>query len=193
MTDSSAETDVRAGFLTWEEQAPVPFRTDPVWSLASYWLSLYLADLAWSDVSLLYRDARARRIAGQLYEAVGSVGANIAEGYSRGSAKDRARFYEYALGSARESRDWYYKSRHLLGSSTSARRFILVSRITQLLLRMVQDQRGYSVREVGPVYGVDELRTPSRVDASAHVEDAWSAPEASHIADESPTPAANHG
>ncbi|MFN8404533.1 MAG: four helix bundle protein [Anaerolineales bacterium] len=38
------------------------------------------------------------------YEAVGSVGANISEGYSRSSGKDRARFYEYALGPARESR-----------------------------------------------------------------------------------------
>jgi four helix bundle protein len=47
----------------------------------------------------------------QLYEAVGSVSANLAEGYSRGTGKDRARFYEYALGSARESRDWYFKAR----------------------------------------------------------------------------------
>ncbi len=41
---------------------------------------------------------------------VGSIRANIAEGYSRGTGKDRARFYEYALGSARESRDWYFIS-----------------------------------------------------------------------------------
>jgi len=50
-----------------------------------------------------------------LYRAVGSIKANIAEGYSHRSGKDQARFYEYSLGSARESRGWYYDARHILG------------------------------------------------------------------------------
>jgi four helix bundle protein len=43
--------------------------------------------------------------------SLGSVGANMAEGYSRLGARERARSFEYALGSARESRDWYYNAR----------------------------------------------------------------------------------
>jgi four helix bundle protein len=77
----------------------------------------------------------------QLIRAVGSIGANIAEGYSRGSARDRARFYEYALGSAREARDWYWKVRHGLDEATLAARLSLMTQLVRLLLRMMLQQR----------------------------------------------------
>ena len=64
-----------------------------------------------------------------LYRSVGSVSANIAEGYSRGTGKDRARFYEYALGSARESRDWYFKARHILGNEVVTHRLSLLTEV----------------------------------------------------------------
>jgi four helix bundle protein len=70
------------------------------------------------------------------------VSANIGEGYSRRSGRDRARFYEYALGSAREARDWYYKARHVLDRSKSS---IIVCasspQIIRLLLTMIPRQR----------------------------------------------------
>jgi len=69
------------------------------------------------------------------------------EGYSRGTGKDRARFYEYALGSARESRDWYYKSRHILGESVTNYRIGILTQIIRLLLTMVPQQRKYAVKE----------------------------------------------
>ena len=78
---------------------------------------------------------------------MGSVSANIAEGYSRGTGKDRARFYEYALGSARESRDWYYKARHVLGEDVSDHRLQMMSEIIRLLLTMIPKQRGKRMRE----------------------------------------------
>ena len=56
-------------------------------------------------------DSRTRSLSDQLYRSVGSVSASIAEGYSKGAGKDGARFYEYALGPAREARDWYFKAR----------------------------------------------------------------------------------
>ena len=98
----------------WEATVPVPLRGDSLWKVKAYRLALFLADLAWDDTSRLLRARRTVALADQLYRAIGSVSANIAEGYSRGTGRDRARFYEYALGSARESRDWYYKSRHIL-------------------------------------------------------------------------------
>jgi four helix bundle protein len=67
------------------------------------------------DITKLMQDRRTLDLSGQLYEAIGSIGANFAEGYSRSSARDQARFYEYSLGSARESRTWYYDGRHILG------------------------------------------------------------------------------
>jgi hypothetical protein len=93
-----------------------------------------------------------------LYRALGSIEANISEGYSRGSGRDRARFYEYALGSARESRGWYYKGRHVLGEAVAAHRLGLVTQIVRLLLAMVPDQRAFGsfLKEDSPAYRADQ-------------------------------------
>ena len=91
----------------------------------------------------------------QLFRAIGSISANIAEGYSRGSHKDRARFYEYALGSARESRDWYYKGRHILSEPVTSHRLDLLTKIVRLLLVMVPNQRKVALKEDNQVYNAD--------------------------------------
>lgn len=62
--------------------------------------------------------------------------------FARGSNKDRARFYEYSLGSARESMDWYYKGRHILGDDVTIHRVHLLRQIIRLLLTMIPDERG---------------------------------------------------
>jgi four helix bundle protein len=67
---------------------------------------LFLNDLGWRDTARLVRERRTIGLYDQLYRAAESISANLDEGYSRGTGRDRARFYEYALGSARESRDW---------------------------------------------------------------------------------------
>jgi four helix bundle protein len=86
-------------------------------------------------------DRRTIGLSDQLYRAVGSISANVAEGYSRGTGKDRARFYEYVLGSAQESRDWYFKSRHIIGESVTEHRLQLLTEVIRLLLTMVSQQR----------------------------------------------------
>jgi four helix bundle protein len=91
----------------------------------------------------------------QLYRALGSISANLSEGYSRGTSKDRARFYEYALGSARESRDWYFKGRHVLGEKVIQHRLQLLTEIIRLLLKMVPEQRRYMIREESVLYQTD--------------------------------------
>lgn len=93
----------------------------------------------------------------QLYRAVGSISANISEGYSRASGKDQARFYEHALGSARESRDWYFKSRHVLGEIVTNHRLNLLVQIIRSLLKMVPKYRGSQIREEGVLYETDAL------------------------------------
>ena len=84
--------------------------------------------------------------------SIGSVSANIAEGYSRGSGKDRARFYEYSLGSARESRDWYYKARHVLGEAVTTHRLDLCAQVIRLLLTILPDKRHRSFKEESVPY-----------------------------------------
>jgi four helix bundle protein len=141
-------------FIEWEQTVPPAIRSDALWKVSAYRWALFLGDLCWEDVTSLIRDRRTSALADQLYRSVGSIGANLAEGYSRGSPKDRTRFYEYSLGSARESRDWYYKGRHILGDQVVNQRLELLTRIVQLLLVMVSQQRGYSVREERATYDV---------------------------------------
>ena len=104
------------------------------------------------------RDKRTLDLSDQLYRALGSISANLAEGYSRGTGKDRARFYEYALGSARESRDWYYKGRHVLGETVTQHSLSLLTQIIRPLLTMIPQQRGRILREQGISYQADSDR-----------------------------------
>ena len=131
----------------WEETVPEVIRADSLWKMKAYRLALFLGDLGWRDVTKLMRDRRTLGLSDQLYRALGSIGANLAEGYSRGTGKDRARFYEYSLGSARESRDWYFKGRHILGEPVAQHRLQFLSEVIRLLLTMIPQQRGHILRE----------------------------------------------
>jgi len=92
---------------------PEEITDDAVRKVEAYRLGLFLADLAWFDAANLLEERRSRRIADQLARAAGSIGANIEEGYSHRSGKERARYYTYSLGSARETRGSYFKGRHV--------------------------------------------------------------------------------
>jgi four helix bundle protein len=140
----------------WAKNVPREITHDALWRVEAYRLGLLLSDLSWHDVTKLIRDKRTLELSSQLYEAVGSISANIAEGYSRGTGKDRARFYAYSLGSARESRDWYYKGRHVLGEEISRHRFGLLAQIIRLLLTMVPEQRGRTLREEEATYQTND-------------------------------------
>ena len=144
-------------YKEWEAAVPESITEDALWRVQAYRLALFAADIGWNDVIKLVQDRRTRSLADQLYRALGSVSANIAEGYSRGTGKDRARFYEYALGSARESRDWYYKARHILDDPVVDHRLSLQTQIIRLLLKMVPDQRKRTIREQSIIYEVDTV------------------------------------
>ena len=73
---------------------PAEITGDSLWKMEAYRLALFAADIGWYDVTKLMHDRRTRGLASQLYEALGSMGANLSEGYSRGTGRDRARFYE---------------------------------------------------------------------------------------------------
>jgi len=134
-------------YEAWAWGVPKTLTGDPLWKVQAYRLALFAADIGWEDVTKLVQDHRTRGPADQLYRALGSASANIAEGYSRGTGRDRARFYEYALGSARESRDWTYKARHVLGETVLAHRLDLQTQVIRLLLKMIPQQRGAGMRE----------------------------------------------
>jgi four helix bundle protein len=155
-----------ASYAEWEAAVPAEIRGDSVWQVRAYRFALFLADLAWYDAGRLMSDKRSLGIVDQLVRAVGSISANLEEGYSKGTGRDRARFYEYALGSARESRGWYYKGRHVLGELIVSHRMQRLTEVIKLLLTMVPDQRHSQLREDAPRYQTQPI-TVSKVDDDA--------------------------
>jgi four helix bundle protein len=141
----------------WERDIASEIKQDSLWKMTAYRLALLASDTGWRDAIKLSRDRRMLGVSDQLYRALGSISANLAEGYSRGTGKDRARFYEYALGSARESRDWYFKARHILKDKVYQHRLHLLTRIIQLLLKMIPQQRGRILRERAATYQINPV------------------------------------
>jgi four helix bundle protein len=139
----------------WLAIVPKEITDDTLWRMEVYRIALFVGDVAWHDVTKLMRDRRTLNLSDQLYSAVGSVSSNIAEGYSRSSHKDQVRFYEYSLGSARESRNWYFEGRHVLGETISNHRIQLHTQIIRHLLKIIPAERGYGLAEEPVPYNVD--------------------------------------
>lgn len=130
-------------FEEWEQIVPQELKQDVVWKIEAYRLGLFLSDLCWDDTEEILSTKRFS-LADQLYRSVGSVSANIVEGYSRFSNKEKARFCEIALGSTREARDWYFKSRHILGMDIAYSRIQMLTSIAKLLQSMISTQRNWN-------------------------------------------------
>ena len=69
----------------------------------------------------------------------------FAVGYSRSSGKDRARIFEIALGSTRESMIWYHAATPTLGDITQ-QRLDKLEEIRRLLLATIPRERGRLIR-----------------------------------------------
>ena len=135
-------------FEEWEATVPWQIREDPLWKVEAYRPGLFISDIVWSDAGKMLREFRTLSFADQICRAAGKLSSNVAEAYSRGTGKDRAEFYEYALGSARETRDWYYKSRHVLKERITTHRLTLCTQLIRLLIRMVANERRQNRRIV---------------------------------------------
>ncbi len=119
-------------FVEWVAVMRKAWSGDPLWSVQAFRLALYSVESHTFDRQTNGKLPKAPNF-DQLTRAIGSVAANIAEGYSRSSLADRNRFYEYALGSAREAIAWYDALRFELGALTDDRQATLIQ-IRRLLL-----------------------------------------------------------
>ncbi len=127
-------------YETWVTQVPAYIKDDALWEMEVYRRALFLSDLAWHDCEKLLQHPLGRPIADQLIRSSGSVPGNMEEGFGRGFGKDYARFLRIALGSARESRGWYYRGRHLLKPEVLDHRFTLLKTIIAGLVTMAHQQ-----------------------------------------------------
>jgi len=125
---------------------------DPIWKLEVYRLALFAGDIGWHDVLKLSNEKLMYSVADQLHRSLDSISVNLTEGYSRSKGLDRARFMEASLGSARESREWYYKARHVLRSEVLDHRMGLTTHIIGMLTPMIPHQRKNAIREDPPEY-----------------------------------------
>ena len=124
----------------WIAQVPDSLQADPLWGFETYRTALFLADLAWFDCEKLMADSRGKAIASQLIRSAGSVPANIEEGYGRGYGKDYARFLRIAIGSARETRGWYFRGRHFFEDSLLQHRLHLIDELIGSLVITAKQQ-----------------------------------------------------
>ena len=117
----------------WETGVSPAETGDPLWKLHAYRTSRYLLDCCLTDL-VEARPPLHAQTADQLRRAVASIGANIAEGYSRRTPNDRTRFYAYALGSVREATVWYLSIRAHLPSDRLQRRMDVIAQVRRLVL-----------------------------------------------------------
>ena len=134
-------------YAEWLKTVPSEIINDPIWKLEVYRLALFAGDIGWEDIQKLSKEKLMFSIADQLHRSLGSISANLTEGYSRSKGLDRARFIEIALGSARESRDWYYKSRRVLSAEVIKHRMELLTHIIGMLTVLIPHQRKNAIRE----------------------------------------------
>jgi len=107
-------------------------------NLRFYQLSLSLWDECWKDTEILQKDSRGKIIVNQLLRSVGSISANIEEGYGRGFGKEYPHFLRISRGSARESKGWYKKSKYLLQKETIGQRIEKIDAIIAMINKTIQ-------------------------------------------------------
>jgi four helix bundle protein len=125
----------------WEAAIHERVKREPVWQFLGYRKALFLYDLAWQDCERLIRDRRGRAVAEQLIRSAGSISANIEEGHGRGYGKERNWFFRVSIGSARESKGWYWRGRHLLPPEVLDHRLALSDEVISLLVTELTHQR----------------------------------------------------
>jgi hypothetical protein len=80
-------------YVEWLETIPSEITNDPIWKLEVYRLALFVDDIGWNDVLALSKNNLMRGVADQLHRSLGSISANLTEGYSRSKGLDRARYH----------------------------------------------------------------------------------------------------
>ena len=94
-------------------------------------------DLTWSDTEIMKNDFRGKEICKQIIRSVGSISANIEEGYGRGSKREYPHYLKISRGSATESKGWFKKSKFLLDENIINERIKLLEEIIAILTKTI--------------------------------------------------------
>jgi four helix bundle protein len=127
--------------LAWEKRCPEAITSDVLWKLDAYRAAMFLLHVARDDRQVMQAGRADPELMSQLIRSVGSISANLADGYSRWSRIDRLRFLGYALSSARECIPWYEALRDTLPDDVIDERVVLAARCRSLLLGLIRSLR----------------------------------------------------
>ncbi|MHB1097480.1 MAG: four helix bundle protein [Gemmatimonadaceae bacterium] len=141
------DTTVEQALAEWAPSVGAAETADPIWNLLGYRIARCLLDHVQSDCVHLVEHVDPKTVS-QLSRAIASIGANIAEGYSRRSPADRSRFYGYALGSTREATLWYRSVAWSLDAPTLALRMAFLAQERRLIIGMLKSVQ----RQGGPPF-----------------------------------------
>jgi hypothetical protein len=136
----------------WERTVPTTITGDPLWKLRVYRAALYAGELGHRDADYLSRKQGCAEIAHELARSTGAISAHIAKGYSC-VGRERLQYYEMALGASRESRDWYFKVRGVLGQGAGDSRLSLHTTIIKVLVALMTKARETGAGRRTPVPG----------------------------------------
>ena len=130
-----------ASYTAWEEEVHEKVKREPIWDFFGYRKALFLYDLAWQDCDKLCDDLRGKAVARQLIRSAGSISANLEEGYGRGFGKQCNWFFKIAIGSARETKGWYWRAHRLLSPDVLDHRLALLDEVLGLLITELSRQQ----------------------------------------------------
>jgi four helix bundle protein len=134
-----------ASYEEWVAQVPEAITTEDMWQFFGYRKALFFYDVCWQDCEKLLKHPLGRAVAQQLIRSGGSISANIEEGYGRGfRGKERLFFLRIALGSARESKGWYYRAKELLSPEVLEHRLSLIGEAIALLVTEIGRMKSMS-------------------------------------------------
>ena len=135
--------DRPASFEMWVERVHPSVLSSPLWKFQVYPKALFAYDLAWEDCDYMLKDERGRSVARQLIRSVGSISANIEEGYGRGYGQDYSYRLRIALGESRESYGWYWRGRNLWPPNVLDHRLNLLDEVIAMLAPNIGRQRRF--------------------------------------------------
>ena len=128
-------------YAEWEKSVHNRIKNEPIWQFYGYRKALFAYELVWRDCDVLNDNVKGKAIAQQLIRSAGSISANLEEGHGRGFGKQRDWFFRVALGSARESKGWYWRAHDLLRDEVLEHRLALLDEVIALLVTELHRQQ----------------------------------------------------